>query len=305
MVSFPEESSISHFNEDIASQGSWESSLQGSEHASQLANRNGEKERQEIEDLARKETASVRRWRLIVVSLLAAMGGLLSTFTYRILRDKETEDYKDAVSCVPGAMNFTGILLTLTLTRAPAKHQFSLFSSTVSEITTSRVMNIYEAVNGMSETISAFANTSPSSFPEFRLPNFEVTASQHRARAGLMDISFAPFILQHERQGWESYSWENQDWIQESRLFSSNDKKGGSHIQGTDYVDRNISAFIYDEFSVHDREMMTTPSPEHQVSGKKLRDSSVKSEKSKSGTCCTEVCSAVVYQSSSVQSEGD
>lgn len=83
------------FEDDLASEGSWDSTEAGNEEEPAKLD-----ERTEIQDLARKETASVRRWRLIVVSLLAITGGVLSTFTYRILRQEDKDDYVDAVSIV-------------------------------------------------------------------------------------------------------------------------------------------------------------------------------------------------------------
>ena len=78
------------------SEGSWESDE--IEHQEEEVGSNDN--RKEIQDLARKETVSVRRWRLVVVSLMAITGGILSTFTYRILRDEDRDDYIDAVSHV-------------------------------------------------------------------------------------------------------------------------------------------------------------------------------------------------------------
>ena len=76
------------------SEGSWESTEIGHDEEENASTN----ERNEVQDWARKETASVRRWRLVVVSLLAITGGILSTFTYRILRDEDNDDYVDAVS---------------------------------------------------------------------------------------------------------------------------------------------------------------------------------------------------------------
>ena len=85
-----------HLVEDSISEsdGTWESNENGYEVEDVSSN----DERKEIQDLAKKETVSVRRWRLVVVSLLAITGGILSTFTYRLLRGEDRDDYVDAVS---------------------------------------------------------------------------------------------------------------------------------------------------------------------------------------------------------------
>ena len=52
----------------------------------------------EVLKLAKKETARVRVWRMIVLVTLLITGAVLSTFTYKFLRNEQNEDYKDAVS---------------------------------------------------------------------------------------------------------------------------------------------------------------------------------------------------------------
>jgi len=71
---------------------------EGSVLESCTENGNDRDEVKEVLKLAKKETARVRVWRLIVLVTLLITGAVLSTFTYKFLKDEQHEDFKDAVS---------------------------------------------------------------------------------------------------------------------------------------------------------------------------------------------------------------
>ena len=84
-------------------------------------------ENQEIEELARRETANVRAWRLIVLLVIIITGGVVTTGTFLFLKREERVDAKESVRVVVAMRcvrngTFPGHLL-------PLDHVLTLLSS--------------------------------------------------------------------------------------------------------------------------------------------------------------------------------
>lgn len=53
---------------------------------------------QAVHDMAKRETKSIRVWRLVVILTLLVLGACISTLVYTILRAEEESDFNDTVS---------------------------------------------------------------------------------------------------------------------------------------------------------------------------------------------------------------
>ena len=131
--------SVSDFSDadGSVSDGSWDSTEFGIGEETVRDTSNDEEK--EIKEIARKETRSVRRWRLIVVSLMAITGGILSTVTYRLLRGENTDDYLDAVSILVHSQSLAFILIPKLTTTSLHSTIFSLIVSRISQPLASKI----------------------------------------------------------------------------------------------------------------------------------------------------------------------
>jgi hypothetical protein len=81
------------------------------------------------------------------------------------------------------------------------------------------------------------------------MPLFEVNAHHARLQAGAEAIAMLPFVSREDRTAWESYSQDNQWWIEESRGLDL-DKEGEEGIQSSSYLNSPILPFVFEFDSV-------------------------------------------------------
>jgi class 3 adenylate cyclase len=170
----------------------------------------------EIQKLAKRETRNIKVWRSIVVLLLLAVGASVSTLTFIFLRDEETDDYVDA---------------------------YYLFANTVSDITDFRVENMFEAMRGMSDMVTAHANDNNRTFPFVTLPQFETLGDHARVQSGIETFNYLPFVSNETRLLWETYSVAFQGWIAISRSVVL---ERDNNIAETDFVEADIPSGIFE-----------------------------------------------------------
>jgi hypothetical protein len=173
-------------------------------------------ETKEVHRLAASETAHIRFWRLVVVALLLVSGAVLSTFTYIFLRGEEKDDYVDA---------------------------YYLFANTIRDVTRFRVENMFEAFQGLAETLTAHAIVKNLTFPFVSLPMFEVAGRHTLAQSRNELLFFTPFVTGDQKEEWEGYAWENQGWLGEGRSIRlENDQT----LQTTSFLEGNITPQIFE-----------------------------------------------------------
>jgi hypothetical protein len=98
---YPTQMNVNDFNKDYSDDDSVSvdlSSTGTNTESDRQAKSDERDETKEVQRLAASETAHIRFWRLVVVSLLLISGAVLSTFTYVFLNGEEKDDYVDAVS---------------------------------------------------------------------------------------------------------------------------------------------------------------------------------------------------------------
>jgi hypothetical protein len=56
-------------------------------------------------------------------------------------------------------------------------------------------------------------------FPYHTEPDFEMTGGFVDGMGGIMSVAFAPIVQVEEREQWEQYSVDNQNWIERSKFL--------------------------------------------------------------------------------------
>lgn len=98
------------------------------------------------------------------------------------------------------------VLLALQFLELSESILFSLQSNSLATMT---------AVESLSLAISADIGAKRTDMPNFTLPFFEERSEPQQVLGKLDVMAFAPIVVLEERQGWESYASQNQDWIRE------------------------------------------------------------------------------------------
>jgi hypothetical protein len=122
--------------------------------------------------------------------------------------------------------------------------KYYLFVNSVRDITQFRVVNMFDAIQGLGETLTAHAINRNLTFPFVTLPMFEVAGQHARTQSRNELLSFAPFVGGDEKEAWERYALENQGWIEQGRkirLESDQNAQVTSFVEGS--IPTNIVEF--------------------------------------------------------------
>lgn len=150
----------------------------------------------DLENLAPNIFFRIRLFRLVVVSTLLIAGVISSTLTYKFLRQEEQDNF--------------------------ANTYFS-FCDHMQDTTRFRVQNTIQASRGLSETLTAYAKSSKSTFPFVTMPMFEVAGKNARHLSGIDVFGFLPFVDEDQKNSWEVYALEKSSWLDESRDLYNNE----------------------------------------------------------------------------------
>jgi hypothetical protein len=150
----------------------------------------------DLENLAPNIIFRIRLFRLVVVSTLLIAGVICSTLTYNFLRQEEQDNF--------------------------ANTYFS-FCDHMQDTTRFRVQNTIQASRGLSETLTAYAKSSKSTFPFVTMPMFEVAGKNARHLSGIDVFGFLPFVDEDQKNSWEVYALEKSSWLDESRDLYNNE----------------------------------------------------------------------------------
>jgi hypothetical protein len=76
---------------------------------------------------------------------------------------------------------------------------------------------MFEAYQGLGETLTAHATNMNLTFPFVSLPMFEVAGRHTLAQSRNELLFFAPFVAGDRKEEWEQYAVEHQGWLDEGR----------------------------------------------------------------------------------------
>ena len=72
-----------------------------------------------------------------------------------------------------------------------------------------------------SASVTIASHLKGSVFPYHTEPDFEITGGFVDGMGGIMSAAFAPLVKAEDREQWEQYSVENQDWIERSKYLKA------------------------------------------------------------------------------------
>jgi hypothetical protein len=138
-----------------SSDGSDMESSADANHVDEMSTTEGDQVK-EIEEMAKRETKTMHRWKLVVFLTILATATLVSTGTYILLRDDEDSSFEES---------------------------YNSFASTIGGALTIDMHNLFSTLRSCSNSISAAAITTNSTFPFVTVPAFEVLAESVRQQS--------------------------------------------------------------------------------------------------------------------------
>jgi hypothetical protein len=94
------------------------------------------------------------------------------------------------------------------------------FSFEISDAAQKKMMTLFGVIGTMASTISSYAKTAKTSWPNVTFPSYEAVAADVRSVTGAKFVATTPLVTDATKLGWESYSVDNQGWIEEGLLQS-------------------------------------------------------------------------------------
>lgn len=83
---------------------------------------------------------------------------------------------------------------------------------------------MYEALHSLSTEVTAYSEMSGMQFPLVTMPLFEANAYHARKLSGAEVIAYHPLVNRVDRQAWENFAVQNQNWINSSILIFSGEE---------------------------------------------------------------------------------
>jgi hypothetical protein len=184
----------------------------------------------EVQDMAKKETNSMRFWKVVVCITILTIATVVSSGTWIFLKSEEDDSFKDSYA------SFTN-----TIRNSVRVHKRDLFST----------------MRSCSDSITGAAIATNSEFPFVTVPTFEIFGHSVRQQSGAEVIVFTPKVDADELTRWEEYAIANEGWYEDSKQLAVASTESTSVL--ADYVPGNISTFVYDASAEATRNLSPTP----------------------------------------------
>ncbi|KAG7371467.1 adenylate cyclase [Nitzschia inconspicua] len=136
------------------------------------------------------ETAAINRSKILMYFALMAAAAAVSAVTYWLLSSEEQN-----------AMRL----------------EFQAYSREILKQATANSENIFEEIYGISKAVTSRALDRGLTWPNVTLPHFDIRANSSFSNFEM--VAFAPFVSRENKEGWEAYSKENQDWIKQDYFY--------------------------------------------------------------------------------------
>ena len=92
--------------------------------------------------------------------------------------------------------------------------QFQSYARETADIAENNANKIFGQLQSFATAITSVAiQTNNYGFPNVTVPHFDKRAQEIANLTGAEMIMFAPFVNQNEKEGWERYAVQHQDWI--------------------------------------------------------------------------------------------
>jgi len=145
-----------------------------------------EDEIRNIKRTINQETKAVQRLRVVVLLVMLALAGAVTTATYIFLSDQEEDDFKSS---------------------------FELYASTIIESSGFSASGIRSSANDFSDYMSSSAAVMNSDWPFVTFPDFERRANSLRELTGAVGVVLLPIVQEYQEFPWSAYTQNNTGWI--------------------------------------------------------------------------------------------
>ena len=199
-----------------SSDGSGMESSAGTNHVDEMSTKEGDQVK-EVEEMAKRETKNMCRWKLVVTLTILATATLVSTGTYIFLKDDEDSSFQES---------------------------YASFANTIRNSVRIHNRDLYSTMRSCSDSITGSAIATNSEFPFVTVPTFEILGHSVRQQSGAELIVFAPKVKTDELTRWEEYAIANEGWYEDSKQLAVASTESTSVL--ADYAPGNITTFVYD-----------------------------------------------------------
>jgi hypothetical protein len=175
----------------------------------------------EIKKITRKDTNTVRVWRILVTCLLLATGAAVVAVSYSFLTREEDYKFKQAVSSIIYPLYFlcdciipsTHFHITLSVL------QFGQFSKMVADASLGHQVRIREATKTLAITMSRTAQVMNATWPFFALPHFATFGENEMEAKKLETLQVMNIVYPEDYDDYIEYTRANAyEWIYESHM---------------------------------------------------------------------------------------
>ena len=87
---------------------------------------------------------------------------------------------------------------------------------------------IFSQIESLATSITSHALDANETFPRVTLPHFDLKTQQLSSVAGADLIFYAPILEEKDREDWEQYAFENQDWMVQDMVRMQGPGEGAS-----------------------------------------------------------------------------
>jgi hypothetical protein len=170
----------------------------------------------EVKDMAKSERRNMRVWKGVVTLTVLITATLVSAGTCMFLKNSENSDFEDS---------------------------YNSFANTIGDAAQVHKHNLFSTIRSFSNTISAAAIETNSTFPFVTVPMFEVLAESALLQSESELLIFTPKVEVGEVTRWQEYATANERWYEESKHMHVSSSKG-SLVQ-SDFASGSLLPFIY------------------------------------------------------------
>lgn len=136
--------------------------------------------------IAKEETKTVGKLRILVFAALFITGVSLSIGVFQYVRWDEQEDFEV---------------------------QFDAHARKIIDSFNAQLSQKLGVMDGFSKSITTYALENNLLFPQVTLPNFEMRGMNVRQQVGALRVDWFPFVTDEIRDDWEAYAVEHQSWL--------------------------------------------------------------------------------------------
>eukprot|EP00977_Amphora_coffeiformis_P020551 scaffold8371_cov199-Amphora_coffeaeformis.AAC.4 len=203
----------------------------------------------EVNRIVGDDTKQVRRWRLLVVGVIAVAGVLVSVGINRFLKVLEQEESDDSVSYFADIsrqwkgrkLNMNIVCIRICVSPIPCT-QFTLFANTIEDVLRLQFRALFDANRNMAYSVTSQALALNMTFPFVTLPNFETYGRQSRLNTGVEAIGWMPHVQTDDLQAFNLYSQQQgASWMKKSQEIERGIEGNIAQYESFDLV-----PFIYD-----------------------------------------------------------